>query len=184
MENLINKFTKKLICFYSLFKVRGLETSPVATEELWWAYPTETKLQTPPNWNIKHYKLVEFLSNLNVKPPPRTNLKPPNDDFLVTVLLETKDKYFKHWEPAYDIFVLRFRPKNSSFRLPYHRPSPSADCARELFKGSNGSASLVDCIRKKVFGWGVQIFCDWRHKWSSFRVILAHVAWPRAQPLG
>ena len=34
------------------------------------------------------------------------------------------------WEPAYDIFVLRFRPKNSSFRLPYQRPSSSADCAR------------------------------------------------------
>jgi len=32
----------------------------------------------------------------------------------------------------------------------------------------------------KSFCW---IFCEWRHKWSSFRVILAHVAWPRAQPL-
>jgi len=30
----------------------------------------------------------------------------------------------------------------------------------------------------------VQIFCEWRHKWSSFRVILAHVARPRAQLLG
>ena len=30
----------------------------------------------------------------------------------------------------------------------------------------------------------MQVVCDWRHKWSSFRVILAHVAWPRAQPLG
>jgi len=29
----------------------------------------------------------------------------------------------------------------------------------------------------------VRIVCDWRHKWSSFRVILAHVARPRAQPL-
>jgi len=38
--------------------------------------------------------------------------------------------------------------KNSSFRLPYQRPS------------------------------------SWRHKWSSFTVILAHAAWPRAQPLG
>jgi len=31
---------------------------------------------------MKHYKLVEFLSNLNVKPsctnaPPRTNINPP-----------------------------------------------------------------------------------------------------------
>jgi len=35
-----------------------------------------------------------------------------------------------------------FSQKNSSFRLPYQRPSSSADCARELFNGSNGSASL------------------------------------------
>jgi len=55
---------------------------------------------------------------------------------------------------------------------------------RELFKGSNGSTSLVDCTRKKCIWLGGRIFCEWRHKWSSFRVILAHVAWPRAQPLG
>ena len=73
---------------------------------------------------------------------------------------------------------------NSSFRLPYQRPSSSTDCARELFNGSNGSASLVDCTRKKNFCLGVRVFCEWRHKWSSFGVILAHVAWPRAQPLG
>ena len=42
-----------------------------------------------------------------------------------------------------------FGLKNSSFRLPYQRPSSSADCARELFKVSNGSAGLVDCTRKK-----------------------------------
>jgi len=30
----------------------------------------------------------------------------------------------------------------------------------------------------------MQIFCDWRHKWSSFGVILAHVACPKAQLLG
>ena len=78
----------------------------------------------------------------------------------------------------------RFSQKNSSFWLPYQRPSSSADCARELFKGSNGSASLVDCTRKKIFAWGMRVFCEWRHKWSSFRVILADVAWPRAKPLG
>ena len=77
-----------------------------------------------------------------------------------------------------------FGLKSSSFRLPYQRPSSSADCTRELFNGSNGSASLVDCTRKKFFVLGVWIFCDWRHKWSSFWVILAHVTWPRAQPLG
>ena len=54
------------------------------------------------------------------------------------------------WEPAYDIFVLRFWPKNSSFQLPYQRPSSYTNCARELFKGSNGSASLVDCTKKQI----------------------------------
>jgi len=80
--------------------------------------------------------------------------------------------------------VPRFQPKTSSFRLPFQRPSSSADCARELFNGSNGSASFLVCTRKKNFWLGVWIFCEWRHKWSSFGVILAHVAWPRAQPLG
>ena len=59
--------------------------------------------------------------------------------------------YLTLWEPLYDIFVVQFRPKNISFQLPYQRPSSSADCARELFNGSNGSASLVDCTRKKNF---------------------------------
>ena len=49
---------------------------------------------------------------------------------------------------------LDFGLKISSFLLSYQRPSSSADCARELFKGSNGSASLVDCTRKKIFWLG------------------------------
>jgi len=44
-----------------------------------------------------------------------------------------------------------FGLKNRSCQLSYQRPSSSADCARELFKGSNGFASLIDCTRKKNF---------------------------------
>jgi len=51
-----------------------------------------------------------------------------------------------------------FGLKNSSFRLPYQHPSSSANCARELFKGSNGLASLVDCIQKKFLGGGCGFF--------------------------
>jgi len=58
------------------------------------------------------------------------------------------------WEPAYEYIVLRFRPKTSSCQLPYQRHSSSADCSRELFKGSNGSASLLVCTRKKIFWLG------------------------------
>jgi len=53
-----------------------------------------------------------------------------------------------------------FGLKNSSFRLPYQRPSSSVDCARELLNGLKESASLVDYTRKKFFDWGVRIFCD------------------------
>jgi len=56
--------------------------------------------------------------------------------------------------------IQRFSQKNSSFWLPYQHLSSSADCARELFNGSNGSASRVDCTQKKLFAWGVRVFCE------------------------
>ena len=65
----------------------------------------------------------------------------------------------QHFESRSTIYsYFDFGLNNSSFRLPYQRPSSSADCARELLKGSNGSASLVDCTRKKIFRLGVRIF--------------------------
>ena len=90
------------------------------------------------------------------------------------------------WELGYDTFLLwfQFRPKTSSCQLPYQCHSSSADCIRELFKGSNKSDSLLDCTQRKFFGWGLWIFCEWHHKWSSFWAILSHIAWSRAQPLG
>jgi len=42
-------------------------------------------------------------------------------------------------------------------QLPYRRPSSYANCARELFKPSKDSASLLVCTRKKSFGWGLRI---------------------------
>ena len=84
------------------------------------------------------------------------------------------------WEPVYEYIVLRFRPQTEVFGCLTN----SADSARELFKSSNGLASLLACTRKKFFWLGLWIFCEWSHKWSSFWVILAHVSWPRAQPLG
>jgi len=80
--------------------------------------------------------------------------------------------------------IQRFSQKNSSFRMPYQRPSSSADCARELFNGSNGSASLVDCTRKKFFAWGLRVFCEWRHKWRTFRPPWPTLPGPGRQSLG
>jgi len=55
-------------------------------------------------------------------------------------------------EPAYEYIVPRFQPKTSSFRLPYQCHISSADCTRELFNGSNGSA------RKTFFWLGIAEF--------------------------
>jgi len=52
------------------------------------------------------------------------------------------------WEPGYDIFVVWNRPKTSSCQLPYQCLSSPANCARELFKGSNGLDSLLVSTRK------------------------------------
>jgi len=76
------------------------------------------------------------------------------------VLYKSHDWLLKLWEPAYNIFVLQFHPKKQQFSVAYQSP-------RELFKGSNGLASLVGCTRKKILGWEVRIFCEWCHKWSS-----------------
>jgi len=78
----------------------------------------------------------------------------------------------------------RFLQKNSSFRLPYQRPSSSAHCARELFSGSNGSSSLVDCTRKKNFSLGGAYFLwnfdlqrylkylSWQYFYSEMEIVL------------
>jgi len=66
-----------------------------------------------------------------------------------------KNVYIEHFESRSTIYsYFDFGLKNSRFRLPNQCPSSSADCARELFKGSSGSASLVDCTRKKFFWLG------------------------------
>ena len=39
----------------------------------------------------------------------------------------------------------------------------------DLIEVSKGAASHLVRTRKKFFCSGVQIFCDWRHKWRTFR---------------
>ena len=67
------------------------------------------------------------------------------------VLYKSHDWLLKLWEPAYNIFVLQFHPKKQQFSVAYQSP-------RELFKGSNGPASLLDCRRKTFFWLGMQVF--------------------------
>jgi len=50
-----------------------------------------------------------------------------------------------------NISYLNFGLKPAVFRLPYQHHSSSVDCAKELFNGSNGSASLLACTRKNFW---------------------------------
>jgi len=50
-----------------------------------------------------------------------------------------------------------------------HARNLGAESGRELFKDSKDATSLLVCTRKKIFGWGMWIFCEWRHKWRTFR---------------
>ena len=136
-------------------------------------------------FHIKIFKVCMLFVNLLflVKPSWRTSLLikwiSQND---VTKLQNMH--LLTLWELAHEYIVPRFWPKTSSFQLLYQCYSSSADCARELFKGLNGLASLLVALKKIFFGWGLRIFCEWHHKWNSLWVILAHVTWPKAQPLG
>jgi len=76
-----------------------------------------------------------------------------NKNYFTTKLLQQN---FENRSTIYSYFD--FGLKNSSFRLPYQRPSSSADCARELFNGSNGSANLVDSTWKNFLVGGCGFF--------------------------
>jgi len=55
--------------------------------------------------------------------------------------------------------------------------------AADLVKNLKDSASLVVCTRKKFFDWGMWIFCEWRHQWSTFRLPWPISAVPEPKPL-
>ena len=61
----------------------------------WWSLvglAPQTKLQASWNWNIKHFRSVEFLLNFGMSSPSYTNVSPPIEDFLVTVLYQYLEK--------------------------------------------------------------------------------------------
>jgi len=38
----------------------------------------------------------------------------------------------------------------------------------DLVEASKDTARLIVCTWKKIFAWGVRIFCEWHHKWRTF----------------
>ena len=117
------------------------------------------------------WAMCEFQDSLLSNTPPKYLTLSTLDIIWLLTLLEP---------PSFG----NFRKKNQQFSLPYQRPSSSAHCARELFSDSNGSTSVVDCTRKKIFCLGVRVFCEWRHKWRTFWPPWPTLSGPGRQPLG
>jgi len=67
--------------------------SPVATGGFWWA-KTPRQCSKPPNWNMKHYKSAKVCQCLQCQ-APCTKVKPPVENFLVTVLAHTQGCHTK-----------------------------------------------------------------------------------------
>jgi len=61
------------------------------------------------------------------------------------------------------------RAKTTGLHMVLRGNSSSPENATDPVKSSKDSASLVGCTLKKIFWLGVQIFCEWCHKWRTFR---------------
>ena len=81
--------------------------------------------------------------------------------------------------PAYKYIVLENHPKIKQFSSVLATTYSSADCTRVLFKNS---ASLRVYNEKKIRFFFFFLVSD-IIKYGRFLAILAHVTWPRAQPL-
>jgi len=145
------------------------------------------KAYTYPTYDVTCFFLLRHFAHWNISVICLTVvLKLAVTVFLPYIFRHSDRNDLTLWELAYDIFILRFQPKNSSFQLLYQRHSSSAYYTRELFKGSNGSASLLVCTQK-FFWLGVADFL-WRkspkaarhQSVNCFRSIQNHFSlWPK-----
>jgi len=53
-----------------------------------------------------------------------------------------------------------------------------------VVEASKDAASLLVSTQKKIFGWGVRVACEWRHKWRTFRPPWPILPGIGRQPLG
>jgi len=61
------------------------------------------------------------------------------------------------------------REKTAGSHVALHRNFSGQVTATDLVKSSKDSAILVVCTQKNFCGWGMQFFCEWHHKWRTFR---------------
>ena len=94
------------------------------------ALAPKTKIQSPPNWNMKHYKAVEFYHFQNVK-THCTNVRPTFEDFLATVLHFTS---VRPWSCGQMFLGYKsFRSAKRDPTVPAHRPTEISNFRKHVF---------------------------------------------------
>jgi len=73
--------------------------------------------------------------------------------------------------------------KNTEMHVTLRRNFSCSVSATDLVETSKDAASLLDCTWKKTFWLGVQLLCDWCHKWRAFRAPSPTLPGPGRQPL-
>ena len=76
-----------------------------------------------------------------------------------------------------------FREKNTEMHVALHRNFTAPVRVMDLVKMSKDTASVLVCTQKKIFWLGGAVFCEWRHKWRTFRPPWLTLSGPGRQPL-
>jgi len=108
----------------------------------------------------------------------------------ITVAVSKHNKHEKLYENNFCFWTLRrpgalgdFRKKNTKTHVALHENFSSPVSATDPVKISKDVASLVACTQKKIFCLGVWIYCQWRHKWRTFRQPWPTLPGPGLKPL-
>jgi len=72
--------------------------------------------------------------------------------------------------------------KTTRLHVAFRARNSGAKSGRELFKGSKDTACLLVSTQIKTFAW-LSIFCEWHHKWKTFRPPQPTFPGPGLQPL-
>jgi len=77
-----------------------------------------------------------------------------------------------------------FSEKNAQTHIALRGNISALVWVTDLVEASKDAASLLVCTWKKFFAWGLWVFCEWRHKWRTFRPPWPILPGPGCKPLG
>ena len=127
---------------------------------LWWLFITQ---------RINHLQGLVTFNHMTI-----------NHWHLITGWLIMWQLITEHLTPS---LLACFSLNQASFHVPSELHNSFTDYARELFKPLKDLTSLRVRNEKNSFWFGFWIFCEWCHKWSTFRPFWPTSSGPGPKPL-